>query len=498
MELKHKLTVIGLGPGSKEYLTVGAMEKMGQSSKVVLRTLKHPVIDYLKNQGFPMESLDHYYEQKNNFDEVYEAIVNDLLNRLETEDVVYAVPGSPFVAEDTVQKLIKKSEEHGFPIEFVPSVSFIEAIFQVLKKDPIEGLQIIDGLQLGKQRPDPDTDVIVTQVYNQEVASDIKLRLMDYYPDPYPIFVIRGAGIPDFQRVERVPLYALDRLDWVDYLTSIYLPKVDAKWEKYYNMNNLVEIMATLRSKNGCPWDLKQTHESLKPYLLEEAYEVLEALEQEDMELLVEELGDLLLQIVFHAQIASEEGYFDIRDVVTGVCRKLIYRHPHVFGENKESSDAGAFHRWEEMKRKEKNVKTYTESLQRIPKPLPALMRSYKIQKKAASIGFDWDSVEGAVDKVKEEFEELLEVYRTDKKDKITEEIGDLLFAIVNMARFLKVEPELALNQTNEKFIERFAFMEQAAKAMDKGLESMTLKEMDALWSLAKIHKNKKNDKKYK
>ncbi len=496
--MRHMLTVIGLGPGSKASLTLGAIEKMKESKKILLRTQKHPVVDYLTNQGISMESLDHYYEQKDSFDEVYDAIADHIIERLQKEDVVYAVPGSPFVAEHTVQRLLERAERDGYSIEFVPSMSFIEAIFQVLKKDPNEGLQIIDGLQLKSQRPDQNMDVIVTQVYNQAVASEIKLSLMTHYPDQYPVCVIKGAGIPGIERVEWILLYELDRVEWVDYLTSIYLPKVDEKWEKYYNMNNLLEIMAKLRSKEGCPWDLKQTHGSLRPYLLEEAYEVLEALECDDMELLVEELGDLLLQIIFHAQIASEEGYFDIQDVIAGISRKLIYRHPHVFGESKETTDAGALQRWEEMKRKEKDVKTHTESMQRIPKPLPALMRSYKIQKKAATIGFDWDCVDGALEKVREELAELLEVYKTDRTDEITEELGDLLFAIVNMARFLKVEPELALNQTNEKFIQRFAFMEEHAKMMDKQLEDMSLEEMDQLWNLAKIHKNKKNDKKYK
>jgi tetrapyrrole methylase family protein/MazG family protein len=494
----HKLTVVGLGPGNKDSLTLGVMEKIKESKKILLRTQKHPVVDYLASLGISMESMDHYYNEKDSFEEVYDAIAEDIIERLRDEDIVYGVPGSPLVAEYTVQRLLERAESHDYEIEILPCMSFIEGILQLLKKDPIGGLQIIDGLQLSHQKPDIDMDVIVTQVYNQAVASDIKLRLMTYYPDQYPICVIKGAGIPEIQRVEWVLLHELDHLEWVDYLTSVYIPRVDDKWEKYYNMNNLVEIMATLRSKEGCPWDLKQTHESLRPYLLEETYEVLEALDNEDMDLLVEELGDLLLQIVFHAQIAVEEGYFDMQDVITGISKKLIYRHPHVFGENKETTDAGALERWEEMKRKEKDVRTYTEDLQRIPKPLPALMRSYKIQKKAAAIGFDWDCVEGALEKVKEELDELLEVYQTEHTDKITEELGDLIFAIVNMARFLKVEPELALNQTNEKFIQRFAFMEAHAKTLNKQLEDMTLEEMDQLWNLAKIHKNKKNDKKYK
>ncbi|MCT4620706.1 MAG: nucleoside triphosphate pyrophosphohydrolase [Marinisporobacter sp.] len=485
-----KLTIIGLGPGSKEYLTIGAMEKMKSSEMIFLRTEKHPVVDYLKTQDIAYESFDSIYDHKESFDEVYETIVKKIIDLLKEKDVVYAVPGSPFVAEVTVQLLIERAEKIGLNIEFVPSVSFVEAIFHTLKKDPIKGLKIIDGLQLDNQFPDVQTDVIVTQVYNKFVASEMKLKLMEYYPDEYPIVVIRGAGIPNEEKIKNIMLYELDRIEWLDYLTSIYIPKVGDTTLKVYTMNDLLKIMERLRGENGCPWDIEQTHDSLKPYVIEEAYEVLEALEEGDMSLLQEELGDLLLQVVFHSQIASEFGDFDIKDVIAGISKKLIMRHPHVFAELHVDGTGEVLKNWEEIKRKEKNEKTYTESLKRIPKSLPALMKSYKVQEKAAKVGFDWDYVEDAIEKVKEELKELLEVYNTEEHDKITEELGDLIFAVVNVARFLKVDPELALNGTINKFIDRFEFIEKTATKNGKRLEEMSLNEMDELWNMAKIHKN--------
>lgn len=489
--MANTITVIGLGPGDKDFLTIGAIEKMKRSTRVFLRTNKHPVVSYLEEEGIIYESFDEVYESKENFDEVYKTIVEDLICLAEADHIIYAVPGSPFVAEKTVQILMNRAEKEGIHLEFVPSVSFVEAIFHTLKKDPINGFQIVDGLQLNDQTIDVETDVLVTQVYDRWTASQVKLKLMEYYDDEHPIIVIRGAGIPKEEKKANILLYELDHIGWLDYLTSIYIPRVDNRAKKAYTINDLTKIMEKLRGKNGCPWDAEQTHKSLRPYLIEEAYEVLEALESDDMILLEEELGDLLLQVIFHATIASEQGEFHMKDVVTGICKKLIHRHPHVFGKVKVGSSSEVLKNWNEIKREEKNVKTYTDSLKRIPKHLPALMKSYKVQKKAADVGFDWDHVEDAIEKVKEELNELLEVYNTGEKNKITEELGDLLFAVVNVSRFLKVEPELALNSTIEKFISRFEFIEVTAESEGKKLENMTLEEMDVLWNKAKKSLNK-------
>ncbi len=487
INLAKKITIVGLGPGGAEYLTIGVLNELKKADKVYLRTEKHPTVDYIRGLGIKTISFDHIYDVCEKFEEVYDKIVDNLINYSEDENVVYAVPGSPFVAENTVQMLIKISKENSdISLDFIGGVSFIEAILNRLQVDPIKGLKVIDGLQMNHQTPDSQVDVIVTQVYNKLVASDIKLKLMEYYDDEYEIIVIRGAGIEGEEKILRIPLYELDRLQCLDHLTSIFIPGNSNNTKKRYRINDLVDIMEKLRSEEGCPWDKEQTHESLKPYFIEECYEVLEALENEDLELLEEELGDVLLQIIFHSQIAYENNFFDINDVITGVCKKLIHRHPHVFGELKVESSKEVLENWEEIKRQEKEEKSYTESLSRIPKHLPALMKSYKIQAKAAKVGFDWDDVEGAMEKVKEEMDELLQVYKTEKHEEITEEIGDLLFSIVNVARFFEIRPELALNKTIRKFIKRFNYIETKANERSIDLKDMELQEMDNLWNEAK------------
>lgn len=485
--MAKKITVLGIGPGGKQYLTLEAMEKIKGADTLYLRTERHPIVDYIKTLGIKTKSFDHIYDTNENFEEVYEEIVGQLIGLCRDEDIVYAVPGSPFIAENTVQRLIEISNEREeLKLEITLGVSFIEAVINALGKDPIKGLKIIDGLQMDFQKPDTEVDLIVTQVYNRFVGSQVKLKLMEYYDDEYEITIVRAAGIPGEERIVKVPLYELDRIDWLDHLTSIFIPKTDNNKIKKYKMDNLVSIMDRLRGKDGCPWDREQDHQSLKPYLIEESYEVLEALESEDMDLLEEELGDLLLQIVFHSQIARESGYFNIADVITGICNKLISRHPHVFGELKVDNAKSVVRNWEEIKRKEKEEESYTESLTRVPKQLPALMKSYKIQEKAAKVGFDWDDVYGAMKKVSEEFEELNIALESNNKGNIDEEIGDLLFAVVNVARFLDVRPELSLNKTIDKFIRRFNFIEESAKKSGQNLKHMTLNEMDELWNRAK------------
>ncbi|WP_432404974.1 nucleoside triphosphate pyrophosphohydrolase [Wukongibacter sp. M2B1] len=484
--MERKITVVGIGPGGKQYLTLEAFEKIREAETLYLRTERHPIVDYIKTLGIKTESFDNIYDTYENFQEVYDRIVDKLIELSKSEDVVYAVPGSPFVAENTVQKLMEVCKNESIKLEFIAGVSFIEAIISTLGKDPVNGLKIIDALQMDLQKPDFDVDLIITQVYNRFVASEVKLRLMEYYDDEDEITIIQAAGIIGEEKVVKVPLYELDRIDWLDHLTSIFIEKIDNNKIKKYKMDNLVSIMAKLRSKEGCPWDREQDHQSLKPYLIEESYEVLEALEDDNMELLEEELGDLLLQIVFHSQIARENGYFNISNVIEGICSKLISRHPHVFGELDVDSSEKVEVNWEAIKRKEKEEKSHTESLMRIPKQLPALMRSYKVQGKAAKVGFDWEDVYGALEKVTEELKELTDVLDSDNKDAINEELGDLLFAVVNVARFLEVRPELALNRTIEKFIMRFKFIEETAEKNSQKLEQMTLEEMDNLWNLAK------------
>ncbi len=259
-------------------------------------------------------------------------------------------------------------------------------------------------------------------------------------------------------------------------------------------VNRLKKIIEVLRGENGCPWDRVQTHATLCRCLVEETYEVLEAIERNDFDNLEEELGDVLLQVIMHSVIGEEAGHLQLKGIANRECEKMLRRHPHVFqkknavfSNNHTESIDNVLEKWENVKRKEHGVVSHTESMRNIPRALPALLRSEKIQKKAAGVGFDWDQVEDAFAKVEEETLELLEIYKGTDKNRMKEEVGDLLFAVVNVARFLGVDPEEALNGTSQKFIERFGFIESTAEAQGRELEQMTLQEMDKLWDEAKL-----------
>ncbi len=249
-----------------------------------------------------------------------------------------------------------------------------------------------------------------------------------------------------------------------------------------YKFDDLVRIMEKLRA--NCPWDREQTHESLKKYMIEEAYEALEAIDGGQGEKMADELGDLLLQIVFHAQIGSESGEFEINDVTHAVCEKMIRRHPHVFGEGDAESADEVLDNWDEIKKEEKGEESITDTLKSVSSYLPALMRAQKVQKKAAKVGFDWDDISGALDKVNEEVRELRDA--VSKGQGMEEELGDLLFSVVNTSRFIGTSPEQALTDATEKFIKRFEHMEDAAREGGSEISDLTPKELDKLWNETK------------
>lgn len=259
---------------------------------------------------------------------------------------------------------------------------------------------------------------------------------------------------------------------------------VDFSLKDKYNVQDLVDIVKVLRAPGGCQWDAQQTHESIRRNFLEEAYEVAEAIDQQSTEHLQEELGDVLLQVVFHTSIEEEEGRFNLDDVANGVCQKLIFRHPHVFGDVTISSTGEILANWEELKKKEKGQSTQADAVDAVARSLPALWRAEKVQKKAAKVGFDWDSVDGAVDKLSEELDEVKEAINGHGDP--AEELGDLLFAAVNVARFLKVDPEDALQAACDKFAARFRRVEEAVTAQGKQMEDMSLTELDDIWNAIK------------
>lgn len=489
-----KIYILGLGPGNIDSLTLGVIDRIKSGDKNFLRTGEHPTVKYFKDNNIPYESYDYVYNKEDEFIEVYEYIADDLIKKAKEYNTInYLVPGNPMVAEKTVEILFELEKDHDdLEIEMLTGISFIEPVIELMKKDPINGLKIADGIGFHINDIDINLDCIITQVYNNRVVSDIKLILSEVYGDEYEVYLINSAGVKDEEEVYKIPIYELDRIDRIGSLTSIYIPKVDKINKKIYDIADIIETMEILRSDKGCPWDREQTHHSIRESVIEEAYEVVDAIDKKDLDGLVEELGDLFLQIVFHCQIAWEEGEFNLYDVMTELNKKLIYRHPHVFDEKKVEKSDDVVYNWNKLKFKDRNISTYTDILKDVPK-LPSLMRSFKVQERAGQIGFDWDNVDGALDKVREEYYEVMELINDIKGGDIErkeEELGDLLFAVVNVCRFLNVNPEVALNKAVNKFIKRFEIMENKSKKIGRRLEEMTLEEMDALWNEAKLHKD--------
>ncbi len=262
---------------------------------------------------------------------------------------------------------------------------------------------------------------------------------------------------------------------------------MDFKEKDNYNFDDLIEIVKILRSPNGCPWDREQTHKSIRSNFIEETYEAVEAIDTDDTSLLKEELGDVLLQVALHSEIESEKNSFNIQDVCDGICKKLIIRHPHVFGSVEADTTEQVLKNWDAIKMKTKSQKSQTQAMNSVSKALPSLMRSAKVQQKAAKAGFDWDSVDGAFDKLSEECEELKSAIKCGNAENQREELGDVLFSAVNVARFLGIDSEHALYDSCDKFIDRFSKVEALAAQRGIDMKNASLEELDSLWDEVKI-----------
>ncbi|MGI6092218.1 MAG: nucleoside triphosphate pyrophosphohydrolase [Veillonellaceae bacterium] len=478
------ITIVGLGPGPTGLITAETMEVLKSAQTLILRTIKHPTTSHLIAQGIKFTSYDYLYEEKDTFDEVYQAIVQDCLARAALgQDIIYAVPGSPLVAEKTVELIRKQAGTQEVGVKILPGMSFLEVLYVRLGIDPINGITVIDAADINELPPGLTTGLVVTQLFSRQVASDAKLSLMEYYPDDYVVTLVRNLGLPD-ETVDVLPLYELDRVRQIDHLTSLYLPPYKEKG-KQFTLDPLIDVMARLRAPDGCLWDIEQNHHSLRRYAVEEVYEVLEAIELENADKLCEELGDLLLQIVFHARVAEESGNFSMQDVVNTVTEKMIRRHPHVFGDISVRDAAEVIVNWEDIKKREKGYDRKSV-LDGVPKGLPSLMAAYKIQAKAAKVGFDWDNIDPVWGKIQEEILELKEAIQIGDSGAVESELGDVLFAVVNLARFLKAEPEVALTATNNKFRRRFTYIEQQIETKGLKWQQLTLSELDKLWNDAK------------
>lgn len=485
----NEITIIGLGAGDLEQLPLGIYKKLVQMEQCYVRTADHPVIGDLKREGISFTAFDRIYEKHDQFEAVYEEIAETLLHEASNRSVLYAVPGHPMVAEKTVQLLLEKGPALGIAIKLEGGQSFLDPLFQAVRIDPIEGFQLLDGTDLSPDDLHITQHMIIGQVYDAFSASDVKLTLMEKLPDDYEVYIVTAAGSSQ-EKVTKCALFELDRQVGLSNLTSVYVPPVKDEALRYREFSKLRRVIAELRGPDGCPWDKKQTHESLKKYLIEEAYELIDSIDEGDDEGIIGELGDVLLQVMLHSQIGEDEGMFTIDDVIEGITAKMIRRHPHVFGDVEVNGEEDVLVNWQKIKEDEKGAETKAlkSILDGIEKSLPNLLRAEEYQKRAAKVGFDWDEVSEAWKKVREEVQELEEEILSPNRDveRIKSELGDLFFALVNISRYYDIQAEEAVYKANQKFHQRFTYIEECIQRADKKFEDYTLEELDSYWDEAK------------
>lgn len=478
------ITILGLGPGDPSMLTRQAWEWIGTCREIYCRTRQHPALAGLP-PAVQVNSFDDLYDHGESFESVYDQIVSRVLALGQrAEGVTYAVPGHPFVAEATSPEIVRQARAMGLPVQIIDGLSFLEPTFTALGVDPYPAMALVDALTLSNGHVptfSPDSPALIAQIYSTLVAAEVKMTLLATYPDQHPVKLVHSAGTPA-EKLEVLALYEIDRSPHLGLLSSLYLPPlgIDTSFEAFH------EVIAHLRAPNGCPWDREQTHASLRKHLLEETYEALDALDQEDMPGLAEELGDILLQIGLHAQIASEEGDFNLIDVVKGINAKLIRRHPHVFGDWEVDGVSKVLQNWEKLKEAEREANGTADIkglLDGLPKALPALAQAQEIQDRAARVGFDWPVIDPVWAKVTEEINEVREA--TDPGAR-ADELGDLLFAVVNLVRWYKADAETALRSSSQRFRSRFSHIEKRARQAGRSLSEMSLAEMDSWWDEAK------------
>lgn len=470
------ITIVGLGPGNGRTLTLEAWQTLSAAEMVYVRTIRHPAVADLPAE-VQVESFDAVYDTAVSFDAVYEQIVATLLTHGRDQDIVYAVPGHPFVGESTVTRLVRAAAEQQIPVQIVPGLSFVEPSLTAVQQDALDGLQIFDAIEITQfHYPplNPDVPVLLGQVYSRMLASELKMVLTAVYSPEHPVQLIHAAGTGE-ELVESIPLHAVDHSPHISHLSSLYIPALPGP----SSLMSLAETVAHLRSPEGCPWDQEQTPQSMRSGFLEEACEVLDALDAEDVAGLREELGDLLYHVLMQVQMAAEVEDFALTDVIAGIESKLKRRHPHVWGDWQVADSAHVVRNWEQLKKQEKEQKP-TSALDGVPASLPALARAQKIQQKAAQVGFDWPDVAGVMAKLQEEVAELQTAVTLEEQ---AEELGDLLFSVVNLARWLEVDAESCLRQATGKFSQRFQAAEQLAQQRGLHLPEMSLEALDGLWA---------------
>lgn len=493
--MQPTITVVGLGSGDADQLTLGVWRRLQKAERRFVRTEKHPMMKIFGDNDLTYTSFDSLYEQLDSFPDVYAAITEALIGQAKSlsaaSELIYAVPGHPMVAERTVQLLRERCLQEGIELVILGGESFLDQAFTRLGFDPIEGFVLLDAAELKPSQLRPELHTLIGQVYDEFTASDVKLSLMEQLPDDYPVIVGHALGIAGEEQILTIPLYELDRTPGFGNLSLVYVPRSTDDKLRNRSFERLHEIVGILRSPEGCPWDREQTHDSIRKNFIEETYEAIEALDADDPDGMREEFGDVILQVMLHSQMEEEVGSFSVYDVIESLNEKLLFRHPHVFGDQVANDSGEALQNWEQMKAEEKRRKGINpgelSQLDGIPPDLPGLMKAYKLQKKAAKVGFDWDDIQPVLGKIEEELGELREAIAAGNPEEQADELGDLLFAVVNASRFIHADPEEALARTNRKFKKRFSYIEEQLRISGRTFDQTDLIEMDRYWEEAKL-----------
>ena len=465
------LHIAGLGPGNASLVTRETDALLRSGLPIILRTRHHPTVQEFDPEG-RLASCDDLYSAGRSFDETYAAVTGRVLRAARAGDVIYAVPGHPLVAEATVTRLLAAAPAD-LKVRVYAALSFIDLAAVALARD-LGAVQVCDALAL---RIDTLQAALIGQVYDRDTASALKLRLLEIYPSDHPVTVLRALGTAG-QELRTVPLAELDH-QAAGYLDCLYVPAL-AAMDDVRRLDGIAAIVRRLHAPGGCPWDREQTHETLRLHLLEESYEVLEAIDSGDPSQLAEELGDLLLQVLMHAEVGERMETFTLGDVTEGISRKLIRRHPHVFGDTVAGTAAEVHQNWERIKQTEK---PRASALEGVPASLPALAGAQTIQGRARRAGFDWPDMAGPLDKLREEIEEFALAEGPGERE---DEFGDILFVLAGIAQRLGIEAEQALRRANAKFRRRFGLVESFVAERGLDLAAMSIDSMVALWEEAK------------
>ncbi len=476
------IKIVGLGPGSDDAITNQTLREIENSKHRFIRTTRHPSAHLVKNAT----SFDDEYEKHDKFEDVYQAIADKLIAAAtQHQEILYVVPGSPLVLEHTVQLLLQNKS---VTTTILPAMSFLDVVWSTLQIDPVDaGVRMIDGHRFAELAAGQTGPLLVAQCHANWVMSNIKLAHESASGDE-PVVILHHLGLDD-QKIAYTTWQNLDREIEPDHLTSIYIPKLAEPIAG--EMAKLHNLARTLREQ--CPWDEKQTHNSLVRYLIEETYEVVDAIsaldpdDQSTDEKFIEELGDLLYQVEFHTTIAEQQGRFSIADVARSIHDKLVRRHPHVFGDVRAANAEAVVTNWDAIKQQERGEVTDKSVFDGVANSSPSLMYSTKLQKRAAEFGFDWPDSKGASDKITEELGELRKAVES-KQDanEIALELGDVLFSVVNLSRHLGVDAETALRSAADKFRSRFQRVVALAEQRNLDLTKCSLTQLDELWEIAK------------